>query len=62
MIGKKKTNLIIKNSSIMNCNDGIVLNGPFEGTVDNNIIVGCRETGIVLKSGNYSQVMNNEIK
>ena len=62
MIGKKKTNLIIKNSSITNCNDGIVLNGPFSGVIDNNTVVGCRQTGIILKNGNYSQVMNNEIK
>ena len=59
MIGKKRTNLVIKNSSIINCNDGVVLNGPFSGTMDNNTIVGCRQAGIILKSGNYSQVMNN---
>ena len=38
MIRKKKTNLIIKNSSISNCLDGIVLNGPFSAIIDNNTV------------------------
>lgn len=39
MIGKKKTNLVIKNSSISSCLEGIVLNGPFSAIIDNNTII-----------------------
>ena len=57
-MGNKKTNLVMKNSSILNCDDGIIFNGPFSGVVDNNSLIGC-VSGIILKGGNTSQIMNN---
>lgn len=62
MTGNKTTNLVIKNSSILSCHDGIVLNGPFSGVVDNNIIIGSFSTGIILKGGNRSSILNNELR
>lgn len=60
--GSASTSLTIKNSNFNKCNESIVLNGPFEAFVENTIISRSIQTGIVLCTGNYSKIYNNEIK
>jgi parallel beta-helix repeat protein len=62
IVGKQPTKLIMKNSSILGCWDGLVMNGPFEAIVDNNIFEDCATAGIVIHACNTSKVSNNEIK
>ena len=39
----------------------MVLNGPFNGTVENNVVDKCSHIGIGMLCGNSSSLLNNEI-
>lgn len=60
--GSSETSLVLKNSVINKCADGVVLNGPFCSSVENNIITECTGTGILTLFGNSSNLLNNEVK
>lgn len=59
---EQSLNLTVKNCIFIKCNEGLVLNGPFEGTVENNSFTESSESGIVIYNGNRSKITNNEIQ
>lgn len=61
MSGGKDSSLVIKNSTISGCGEGLVLNGPFCSSIENNVISDCSNNGITTLFGNTSNIINNEI-
>lgn len=59
MVGNKDTSMVLKNSFISNCGEGIILNGPFSTSVENNNINDCTYSGITTLFGNMANIINN---
>jgi hypothetical protein len=51
--------MVLKNSFISNCGEGVVLNGPFSASVENNNINDCTYSGITTLFGNMANIINN---
>ena len=60
--GAQSTSVLMKNSTLSHCGEGIILNGPFCSSVENNTIADCQGTGIITLFGNSSNIINNEIR
>ena len=57
--GGPETGLVMKNSVVSKCGDGLVVNGPFSGSVENNVISECSGVGMIALLGNSSNLINN---